>query len=98
MEKKEYNVVLEERAGQNVLLFSFNSKEHIIDLNSEKQSDLRVVFYEIIKLTFTEIPEFKIKYDLESYNKQLFIEISTEYVKQLNAEILKIIEQKPILE
>lgn len=98
MEKKEYNVVLEERAGQNVLLFNFNSEEHIINLNSEKQSDLRLVFYEIIKLTFTEIPEFKIKYDPVSYNKQLFIEISTEYIKQLNSEILKIIEQKPILE
>jgi hypothetical protein len=98
MEKKEYNVVLEEREGQNVLVFSFNSQEHIINLNSENQSDLRLVFYEIIKLTFIEIPEFKIIYDPASYNKQLFIEISTEYVQQLNAEILKIIEQKPILE
>jgi hypothetical protein len=98
MVKKEYNVVLEENAGQNVLHFNLNSKEYIIDLNSEKQSDLRTVFYEIIKLTFTEVPEFKIKYDPALYNKQLFIDISTEYVKQLNAEILKIIEQKPILE
>ena len=98
MEKKEYEVILEERAGRDLLLFSINSKNYSIDLNNEDQSSLRNLFYEVIKLTFSETPEFKVKYDPALYNKQLFIDISNEYIKQLNAEISKITEQKPVLD
>jgi len=97
MEKKVYDVNLEERNGKNVMIFPLNSTEYLMDLNSEDQTNLRTVFYEIIKLSFSVIPEFKLVYDTSTYTKQLYIEIATEYIKQLNTEILKIIEMQPSL-
>lgn len=98
METKVYNVILEEREKCDYLLFKLNSNEMRINLNSEDQTSLRTLFYEIIKLTFTEIPIFDLTYDSQTYTKQLFIDIATEYIKQLNLEITKIIEQKPNIE
>jgi len=95
METKTYNVILEEKDSKSILSFKIDSKDLHIDLNSEDQTSLRILFYEIIKLTFSEIPVFSLLYDSKSFTKQLFIDIASEYIKQLNNEIAKIIEQKP---
>lgn len=95
METKTYNVILEEKDSKSILSFKIDSKDLHIDLNSEDQTSLRILFYEIIKLTFSEIPVFNLLYDSKTFTKQLFIDIASEYIKQLNNEVAKIIEQKP---
>lgn len=97
MEKKVFDVSLEERGVNSVMVFLLNSTEYLVNLNSEDQTNLRTVFYEIIKLSFSIIPEFRLLYDASTYTKQLYIEIATEYIRQLNIEILKVIEIQPSL-
>lgn len=97
MEKKQFDVLIEERSGKDSLVFTIESKVFIIDLNSEDQSKLRTLFYEIVKITFSYNPEFIVRYDTMKYTKPLYIEIAQEYIKQLNLEIQKIIEMQPIL-
>ena len=65
-----------------------------INLNSEDQTQLREMFYKIIEKCFSEEFEFRLVVE-ENYSKDLYKEISEEYIKQLNKEIVKVKESIP---
>lgn len=89
------NVTLFENEGKSYLQFCINNDcKPSIDLNSDDQSKLKDVFYKIIELCLEEDFEFNLEI-ADGYDKNLYIEISEEYIKQLNAEIVKIRERIP---
>ena len=93
MESKE--VLLKEESEKDVL--EFKIKQGLImqiDLNSKDQTYLRELFYHIINQAFVEDFEFSLNVD-PNYKKSLYIEISQEYIKQLNLELRKIIQDIP---
>ncbi|MCH4282855.1 MAG: hypothetical protein LKF83_06920 [Solobacterium sp.] len=91
MENKIVN--LKEKDGKDILEFELD-EIYSIDLNSEDQSSLRVLFGEMI-CEYIKTP-FQLSLKLsEGYTKQLFIEISNEYINQLNKELLSIISTQP---
>lgn len=92
MEKKEYELDLEK--GESEFLI-FNLGDNLlfkIDLNSDDQKNLRNLFFQIINLTFECIPQFVLSKQAKSYDDKLYVEIASEFINDLNAEILKIIE------
>ena len=96
MEKKIYKVDLIKEEN-DYLVFNINNYSYKINLNSDKQNELRNLFYQIIKLTFNEEPEFVLSEESKNYYNKLFLEISEEYLKDLNEEIKTIIQNKPDL-
>ena len=96
MEKKIYKVDLIKEEN-DYLVFNTNNYSYKINLNSDKQNELRNLFYQIIKLTFNEEPEFVLSEESKNYYNKLFLEISEEYLKDLNEEIKTIIQNKPDL-
>lgn len=96
MEKKIYEVKLI-KDQNDYLEFNIDNFKYRINLNSEEQNDLRKLFYQIIKLTFTVEPEFILSEESKNYENRLFLEISEEYLKDLNNEIKTIIQNRPSL-
>ena len=96
MEKKIYEVKLIKEQN-DYLEFNIDNFKYRINLNSEEQNDLRKLFYQIIKLTFTVEPEFILSEESKNYENRLFLEISEEYLKDLNNEIKTIIQNRPSL-
>lgn len=94
MENKK--VVLKEKDGKDILEFEILYNEKIeININSKDQSDLRKLFYRVIEETMKA--PFVFELDIENgYNKTLYIDVSTEYIRQLNLEISKVIEEMPL--
>lgn len=88
-------VQLKEENKRDILIFNINSNlTKKIDLNDKNQTYLRELFYDIINQAFEEDFEFVLEVDSE-YKKNLYIEISEEYIKQLNSELKKIIQDIP---
>ncbi len=94
MEKKIYKVKLI-KDENDYLEFNIDNFNYRINLNSEEQNSLRKLFYQIIELTFKEEPEFILSEESKNYENKLFLEISEEYLKDLNNEIKSIIQNKP---
>lgn len=93
MENKE--VLLKEENKKDVLEFKINPNLTVqIDLNSKDQTYLRELFYHIISQSFIEEFEFSLSVE-PNYKKNLYIEISQEYITQLNLELRKIIQDIP---
>lgn len=89
-----YNVELKKMDEKNYLAFNIDGKQLNIDLNSEEQSNLRNLFYEIIKKLFTEKVEFELQVQ-EDYKEVLYIDIAKDYIKKLNDEIEKVYNNIP---
>ena len=88
-------VTLKETDGLDILEFDINDGTVLtININSNDQKDLRKLFYQVIKEAMKAEFQFELKVE-DGYKKQLYIEVSTEYIKQLNAELSKIIEDIP---
>ena len=99
MDEKVYSVKLyKNNEDKDVLFFSINDKNFEIDLNSDEQTTLRDLFYEVIKKCFSEKPKFELVYDETLYTNKLFIEISNEYLQHLNSEVEVIINDIPNLQ
>lgn len=82
-------VILCEKEGNDILEFELKKGNKEININSEDQNGLRSLFYSII----SEAMEEEFSYSLnvqEGYEKQLYIEIATEYLNQLNTELNEI--------
>ena len=95
MENKLVIVNLREYEGKDVLEFVLNEENIIaIDLNNKDQTGLRKLFYAIINKAIHESFEFDLHIE-NGYNKNLYIDISKEYIKQLNSELAKIVENVP---
>ena len=85
-------VILCEKEGNDILEFETTKGNKEININSEDQNGLRSLFYSII----SEAMEEEFSYILnvqDGYEKQLYIEIATEYVHQLNIELNEIRKQ-----
>lgn len=88
-------VVLMEKNGKDIMEFNINSNTiDEIDLNSTDQTNLRNLFYKIINQVLIEDFEFLLEIE-KNYKKNLYIEIATEYIKQLNVELDKIKDEIP---
>ena len=81
--------------GKDIMEFNINSNTiDEIDLNSTDQTNLRNLFYKIINQVLIEDFEFLLEIE-QNYKKNLYIEIATEYIKQLNVELDKIKDEIP---
>lgn len=89
-----YNVELKKMGEKNYLVFNIDGKQLNIDLNSDEQSNLRNLFYEIIKKLFTEKVEFVLQVQ-EDYKENLYVDIAEVYIKKLNDEIEKVYNNIP---
>lgn len=89
-----YNVELKKMGENNYLAFNIDGKQLNIDLNSDEQSNLRNLFYEIIKKLFTEKVEFVLQVQ-EDYKENLYVDIAEDYIKKLNDEIEKVYNNIP---
>lgn len=89
-----YNVELKKMGENNYLSFNIDGKQLNIDLNSDEQSNLRNLFYEIIKKLFTEKVEFVLQVQ-EDYKENLYVDIAKDYIKKLNDEIEKVYNNIP---
>ena len=94
MAKKSIKARLTEDGERNELVFEFNP-ELRIDLNSDDQRQLRVIFYHVVNQLFEDEIEFEFTND--GATRVIYIEIADEYIKQLNEEIRKIRDSIPQL-
>lgn len=96
MEEKIYKVGLEKDEFE-YMVFDFDDCTFKINMNEDRQDELRNLFYHIIKLSF----EFNLKFELSEqalkYENSLFVEIASEYLKDLNTEIKSIMLKKTTL-
>lgn len=106
MENELYNVTIKsiekENDGQtgnankyDCVVFNIKGKEHEINLNSEDQSGLKNLFYDIIDLSFNECPKFELDDAGKNYENRMIVELVTDYLEQLNSEISVIVQNKP---
>lgn len=79
---------MKDEGGRDVLVFTFEDGNKIIDLNSDKQENLVELFYKIIELAISGEILFSLNKD--DYEDQLFIEIAEDYLKKLETEISEI--------
>lgn len=92
MNYKELDVILKQYDDNDCLEFSIDEEIVYINLNSDNQTNLRNLFYKLISKLINEPIQFKLKIeDEEKYNENdLFREISEEYLKKLNEEMITI--------
>ena len=84
--------ILSEKMGRDVLTLDLKNESVEIDFNNNEQNYLREVFYSIIENVLEEDFEFEYR-TADNYEKQLYIEIAQEYIKQLNSEMRSIKEE-----
>jgi len=82
-------VLLCEKEGNDILEFELNKGNKDININNEDQNGLRSLFYSIISEAMEEEFSYTLKVQ-DGYAKQLYVEIATEYVSQLNTELNEI--------
>jgi len=90
----EYKVELKKIEDKNYLVFNIDDEELNIDLNSNSQSNLRELFFKIIKKLFVDKVVFKLEIQ-EGYNESLYIDIAEDYIKKLNNEIENVYNNMP---
>ena len=88
----DYKVKLIKCNNRDVLRF-YLTKEYDIDLNSDDQEKIKELFYELILLSF----ENEILFDLDSseHDKDLFYDISFDYLKKLEEDLKTIRSEIP---
>lgn len=96
MEEKIYKVGLEKDEFE-YMVFDFGDCTFKINMNEDKQDELRNLFYHIIKLSFEINLKFELSEQALKYENSLFVEIASEYLKDLNTEIRSIMLKKPTL-
>jgi predicted transcriptional regulator len=88
MEKKSIEVHLTKIESRDTLIFNVE-KPIYIDMNSDDQSYLRDIFYELLLEIYEKEVDLKLIVDPD-YSDQFYKEVAEEYIKHLNAEIKKI--------
>lgn len=92
MENEKIKTSLERKNDVCYLVFKFNEGEKRINLNSNDQNELTDLFEFILKKLFCGIFEFESPND---ESKDLFYEVSVDYINALNNELVKTYEQIP---
>ncbi|NLB71334.1 MAG: hypothetical protein GX797_04935 [Chloroflexi bacterium] len=95
MKPEIIQVFLKENDGIEYLEFNIDDKNspHKINLNSEdSQMELKQLFSSLLKKLIISSLEFDLQID-EKYKNMLFIEVSREYLKDLEAELKQVREE-----
>lgn len=95
MNQKIINVKLTVIGDADVLVFALddeNQDKYIVNLNSSaSQGSLKEIFSELLNILLTE--DIKLELEIEKdYNKGLYKDVCTEYISDLNQEILRVKE------
>lgn len=87
-------ILLENGDGNDTLRFVIDEEQKLdINLNSETcQTEIKNVFEKILGISVTE--DIQLNYSVqEDYTKQLYIDVCSEYIKEIQGEINKSAEQ-----
>lgn len=90
-QKKEISAILTKNEENEIVIrFNFEDNNKDLNLQSNNSEEIKVVFLELSKKIRVSPIEIKLEIDtmIDSKNDSLFIEASTEYINQLNAEML----------
>lgn len=93
-EEKKIKVRLENKEKKDLLVFELDSEVSVCLNDENGQSNLKDVFAELLR----ELILQPIKLDLEidkSYKTGLYIDVCTEYIKDLNREINRVSKNIP---
>ena len=89
--KKELRAILTKNTEKEIIIrFNFEDNEKDLNLQSNNSEEIKKVFLELSKRIRISPLEIKLEIDttIDQKSDSLFIEASTEYIKQLNAEML----------
>jgi hypothetical protein len=95
MNQKTIKVLLSAEGEEKDTLSFFVSEDHplIVNLNTPNcQDDLQSVFAAILKESISNDIELALEID-EKYDRILYKDVCTEYIKQLNNELKKTLEK-----
>lgn len=94
-EKRTINVELTVLGETDVLIFCLDDEQpekYVVNLNSSSsQSEIKEVFSRLLEILITDDIILKLKFS-EGYSKVLYKDVSTEYINDLNREILQVKE------
>lgn len=94
-EKKTIDVLLTVLGETDVLIFGFDDEQpekYVVNLNSSSsQAEIKDVFSRLLELLITDDIVLDLKFS-EGYSKGLYKEVCTEYINDLNREILQVKE------
>ncbi len=95
MSQKIINVKLTVLSDADVLIFDLddeNKEKYTVDLNSSSsQSSLKQVFSKLLNILLKEDIKLELEID-KDYKKGLYKDVCTEYISDLNQEILRVKE------
>ncbi|HPM10764.1 MAG TPA: hypothetical protein PK941_10005 [Paludibacter sp.] len=96
MADKNIVATLKKLDGKDVLSFQISeSKKDVIDLNSDDQTHLKELFYDLIQLLFTDDITLSLDFD-EGYDQNnIFANVAKEYLKALGDEIKTVKQNLP---
>ena len=79
----------------DILAFYINNNEYHVNLNSENsQNDLKAIFSVLLEQMIINPIKLDFK-TAQNYKKGLFVDVCTEYIKELNREINLVIKRVP---
>jgi hypothetical protein len=94
-ETKTIDVDLVFHEEEDLLVFHL-SEDFIVDLNSEDSShSLKTVFSALLQDMLVQPIELKLNMPSEDNGKGLYIEVCTEYIRELNREIRNVYSTIP---
>lgn len=90
---QEIEVVLMEKDDVDCLVFKFESESMEVNLNDVSgQQDMKKVFSEILRMLCDNDIQLSLEV-VEGYNRNLYKEVCSEYINDLNVEIKKVREE-----
>lgn len=94
-EIKKIVVELKKCNDSDILEFCIEDKKYPINLNNEdSQNDLKNVFCVLLENMIESTIELKLEIN-KNYKSGLFIDVCTEYIKELNREIKQVKDKIP---
>lgn len=94
-EIKIINVELKKENESDILSFFIEEEEHHVSLNSENsQNDLKEIFSILLGQMINNPIELNFQI-AQDYKSGLFIDVCSEYIKELNREIKQVIKKIP---
>ena len=84
-----HKVIINREETKTSLEFSIGGKALRINLTEDKPIEIKSVFNQLL----LELKQGEFKFELEDDKEDLFFHISTEYISQLNSELLSIYKE-----
>lgn len=93
VEKKTVDVVLTVLGETDVLIFRLDNEQpekYVVNLNSgSSQAEIKDVFSRLLEMLITDDIVLELQFS-EGYSKGLYKDVCTEYINDLNREILQV--------